>query len=341
MSLRRSVAALILASALLPSAAFAQSDADKGTARELTVEGYALLDKKDFAGAADRFKRADALFHAPTITVGLARAYVGLGKLMSAYEAYNRAAHESVPPNASAAFVNAVNDAQRELAALSPRVPGVIINLKGAPPEAKVTLDGADVPNAALGVKRPVDPGQHVVKVTAAGFFPGEATVNVVEGKVEQVNIELKVDPNYKAPVAPPPGPGTPGVGQQQPPPPPPPDNTPPPSSLQKTLGFVGIGVGGAALIMGAATGGIALSKRGALLEACPDGHCPKGSQGQNQSAIDSYNMMGTLSTVGFVAGGVLAATGVVLLVTSPKAKTTGMVTPLVGLGYLGAQGQF
>lgn len=338
MMLRRCLSALVLASALLPTAAFAQSDADKATARDLTVEGYALLDKKDFAGAADRFKRADQLFHAPTISLGLARAYVGLGKLMSAQEAYNRTAHETVPANASAAFVNAVNDAQREVAALAPRVPGVIIKLAGAPPAAKVTLDGNDVPSAALGVKRPVNPGQHVVKVVAAGYFPGEATVNVAEGKVEPVSIELKVDPNYKAPATPPPpGPLAPGIVQ-----PPPGDSAPPPSSLQKTLGFVGIGVGGAALIMGAATGGLALSKRGSLLESCKDGHCPSDQKDKYQGDINSYNTMGTVSTVGFVAGGVLAAAGIILVATAPKAKTTtGWVTPVIGLGYLGAEGKF
>jgi hypothetical protein len=340
MHLRRSLAALLLVTALSPATAFAQSDADKATARDLTVEGYALLEKKDFANAADKFKRADALFHAPTITLGLARAYAGLGKLMSAQEAYSRAAHETVPPNASAAFSNAVADAQRELAALAPRVPGVIINVKG-PTEPKVTLDGADVPNAALGVKRPVDPGSHVIKVTASGFFPGEATVSVAEAKIESVTIELKPG----GPVTQPPPPPAGGPAQQQQgagiAPPPGGDTGAPVSSTQKTLGIVGLGVGGAGLLVGAITGGLALSKHSALLANCKDGHCPKGSEMTYQSDIDSYKTMGTISTAGFIAGGALAVTGVVLMETAPKAKKTGAITPVIGLGYVGAQGGF
>ncbi|MFT3767791.1 MAG: hypothetical protein QM820_20235 [Minicystis sp.] len=198
MNVRRFLAAICLASALAPAAAFAQvSDADKATARDLTIEGYAALDKKDFTTAADRFKRADSLFHAPTISLGLARAYVGLGKLLAAQEAYSRLAHETVPANAPAAFTNAVADAQRELAALQPRVPGVIINVKG-PAEPKVTLDGGDVPNAALGVKRPVDPGKHVVKVMAPGFTAAEASFTAAEGKVETVTVELEAGPRRR-----------------------------------------------------------------------------------------------------------------------------------------------
>src|SRR6201999_2886024 len=118
-----------------------------------TLDGYDALEKKDWAAAADRFTRADALCHAPTVTLGLARAQVGLGKLVNAQEIYSRVVHEPIPANASAAFSRAVDDARRELDALGPRVPSVLINVKGVD-APKVTLDGVDVPNAALGVKR-------------------------------------------------------------------------------------------------------------------------------------------------------------------------------------------
>src|SRR5690242_12546885 len=94
-SLRSSSAALLVLTAFvtttaLPRGAFAQSDADKATARELGKEGQAALDKKDFKTAEDRFKRAEALFHAPTLALGLARAYTANGKYVAAQETYNR-----------------------------------------------------------------------------------------------------------------------------------------------------------------------------------------------------------------------------------------------------------
>jgi len=174
----RSLAALLFLAALAPAAARAEiSDADKATARELTIQGGDSLKAKDFQGAADRFGRAQNLFVAagapvpPTVRVGLARAYVALGKLVGAQELYSKVTHEVLPPNAPAPLVSAVEDAQRELAALAPRVPGVVIQVKGAD-TARVTLDGAEVPSAAFGVKRPADPGQHVVRAGAHGFTP-------------------------------------------------------------------------------------------------------------------------------------------------------------------------
>jgi hypothetical protein len=58
---------------------------------------------------------------------------------------------------------------------------------------------------------------------------------------------------------------------------------------------------------------------------------------------------MGTISTVGFIAGGVLAAGGAVLFLTAPKREAggatgaTGMwITPTVGGGAsVGASGTF
>src|SRR5262245_53994993 len=85
--MRRALVSLFAAASLaaLPAVAHAQaSDADKATARMLGQEGQDALDKKDFAAAEDRFKRADALFHAPTLLLGLARAYAGQGKFLAA-----------------------------------------------------------------------------------------------------------------------------------------------------------------------------------------------------------------------------------------------------------------
>jgi hypothetical protein len=333
MAIRRSLAALLFVAALAPSAALAQSPEDVATARNLANEGFTALDAKDFAKAADLFKRADSLYHAPTISLGLGRAYAGLGKLMSAQEAFSKAAYTPVPPNAPAGIVQAVAEAQAALAVIAPRVPGVILNIKG-PPEAKVTIDGVDVPAAALGVKRPLDPGTHLVRVIAPGYFTGEAKVTLVESKVETVNIEIKPDPNAPKVAPPPVNKG----GPAEPPPPP----APPPSTLPKTLGFVGLGVGGAGLILGAVTGGLALSKHSALITACgADGHCALSQQDALSGDVSAYKTMGTLSTAGFIAGGALAATGVILLVTAPKAQKTGSITPMIGPGFLGAAGTF
>jgi hypothetical protein len=341
MRLSRFAALLVLSTAIVPSVGLAQvSDADKATARELTLQGYDALKKGDNATAADRFARADKLFHAPTITVGLAKANLALGKLVAAYELFSRAAHESVPPDASAAFTNAVQQAQQELAALTPRVPGVIINVTG-PENAQVTVDDTPVPSAAFGVKRPVDPGKHVIRGLAPGYSPAEVTVTLAEGGAETVKLELKPGPGGP-PLAPPPvaltpaGPGASGVSTV--PPPPPPD---PGAKMRRTIGFVGIGLGGAGVLVGAIAGGLALSKHGDIAAECPNSHCPMGSEMKIQPDINTYQAMGNASTGGLIAGGVLAATGIILVVTAPRAPDQTGWAPVIGPGYAGVQGKF
>jgi PEGA domain len=188
-------AALLACASLVPSLGEAQapppSDSDIATARKLTVEGLAALEQKDFVRAEGAFTKADALYHAPTVSLGLARARAALGKLVGAQEAYSRVVHTTVPADASPAFVKAIEDARRELDALTPRVPSVIIQVKGSA-TPKVTVDGVEVPSAALGEQRPVDPGKHVVRANAPGFAASEATVTLAEGKTETVTLELK-----------------------------------------------------------------------------------------------------------------------------------------------------
>lgn len=352
MRVRRSLAVLLLATAFAPSIARADvSDGDKATARQLTIDGYEALKKNDYTGAADRFKRADSLYHAPTITLGMARAQAGLGKLVSAQELYSRVVHEPLPPNASAGVTKAVEDAKRELEALSPRVPSVVINVKGTD-APKVTLDGMDVPSAALGVKRPIDAGKHIIKATAAGFAPGEATVSLLEGKSESITIELKPGQDTSAP------PVAAAALSVTPPLSGPPEPTRPlehatltapaqdhakaKDSTQKTLGLIILGVGTAGLIVGGVTGGLALGKHGDIVKSCPEGHCPPDQKVTLQPAIDSYSSMGTISTIGFIAGSALAATGVVLMLTAPKAMSThAAISPILGPGFVGAKGSF
>jgi hypothetical protein len=343
MRLVHTLSALALAFALAPAAALAQtSDADLAVARDLAQQGQDALDRKDFAVAADRFARAGELVHAPTLEVGLARADVGLGKWIAAQELYHRILREGAQAGAPPAFVKAVAGARRELDALEPRIPSVVILAIGSA-SARVTLDGVPVPRVALGITRPVDPGVHVFRTEADGFAPVEVTLTIAEHKAETVTLELKagragapLDP-WNAHAAAPPAPA-PAVFNPPPLPPPPPPAPAQGGSIQRTLGFVGLGVGGAGLVVGVVSGIAALGKHSALAEVCPGGQCVN-----QQSAVDSYHLVADLSTAGFIAGGALAATGVVLLVTAPRRRAPegAWIAPVVGAGYAGVEGRF
>lgn len=159
---------------LAPGVALASpSDADRATARALAREGFEAQKRADYATAADCFTRAEQLVDAPTLLLGVARAKVGLGRLVEAEETYQRILRERLEPDGPAPFVKALEDARVEAAALAPRLAWVTIDVRGARAPS-VSVDGEPVANAALGVRRPYDPGSHTVHVSAEGFAPAD-----------------------------------------------------------------------------------------------------------------------------------------------------------------------
>ena len=338
----RSVLPVLIAVALsagsfsVATPAHAQNAADKATARQLGLEGEDALNKKDYKTAEDKFKRADALYHALTLTLGLARAQSANGKLVAAQESYNRVLHEGAPPGSPPAFVRAVEDARKEVDAVSAQVAQVVISVAGAD-EPTVTLDDAPFPNAALGIKRPVDPGDHVVKATAKGYKPGEAHFTVLPAAEGSASITLEADPN--AVVAQQPT----GLGTA----PPPVAGTGSKSSINKTIGYAALGVGAAGVVVGGIFGALALGAHGSLSDSCPNGNCPN----SKSDDVSSYHTKGTVSTIGFIVGGVGLAAGAILILTAPKAQADtqigkvlpkrGFISPYLGAGSAGVLGSF
>jgi hypothetical protein len=341
------LSSLALSIALFSPTAHAQTAADRATARELGNDGQSALDKKDYATAEDRFRRADALFHAPTLLLGYARAEVGLGKVVNASEAYNRIVREGAPPGAPAAFTAAVEAARAEAGAVQARIASVTIAVTG-PDNPNVTLDDQPVPVAALGVKRPVDPGAHVVKASADGWQPAETKFTVADAGAANAALTLTKLPGAVAA-----GVGTPSTSTQ------PAGVTvgssaspgadtmsASPGSTQRTIGLVGMGAGVVGLGVGAVTGILAIGKHSTLSTECTGGSSGTACSPSSQSDLDSYHSLGMISTIGFIAGGVLAAGGLVVFLTAPHASSAGpatgiRLTPFVGPGSVGAVGTF
>src|SRR5688500_12087611 len=133
--------------------------ADRATARALAREGFEALKTDDFVTAEDRFRRADALVHAPTLVVDHARALVGLGRLVEAHERYSLVLREGVTPNAAWPWKRAYADAQKEIEVIKQRLAWLTIEIVGptAPTEPEVSIDGKPIPAAAVGVRRATD----------------------------------------------------------------------------------------------------------------------------------------------------------------------------------------
>jgi hypothetical protein len=308
-------ATLPLAVLTTASPAYAQDagSQDIAQARQLGQQAQAAYDKGDFVESEKLWTAATKLYtQAPTLTLGLARTQAKLGKVVAAQESYNKIVREwGNNPSPPPAFKDAVEAAKSEVGAVSAKVASVTVSVEG-PTNPQVTIDGQAVPAAALGLKRPVDPGSHKVTATADGYKPADTTFSVAEGGSAAATLKMEKAPEGAAAVA---GGPTPGPGPS--PTEPGADTGGGKGSTNKTLALVAFGVGGAGLVVGAITGIIAAGKAGDLNDKCPAGKsaCPS----TVQSDIDSYKSVATISTIGFIVAGVGGVAGVVLLLTAPK----------------------
>jgi hypothetical protein len=338
--------AFVISAASLPGLAHAEqqpSAADRTTARRLGNEGVVALKNGDYDTAADRFERANDLVSAPSFLVLLARARAGQGRLVEAYEIYRTIIREGVQPDKPDAFKRALADAKQEVKALEPRLAWVAVNVVGVRPEqVEVTLNGSVIPSAALGAQRPADPGLLRVEAKADGYRPAEAVVELSEGQ-HLPPIELRMVELPKAP---------PIVAVKRDQPIMTEDGGEPGWISQDTLGFVALGLGGAGLVVGTVTGIIAINRRAELDDIPCIEQVGDICYADNDPAIinravaaeDDLRTFATAATVSFIAGGALAATGLILIATAtddgaPSEAVT--VRPFVGLGSIGAVGTF
>lgn len=300
------------------------SEADRATARALALEGHDALKKQDYATAADRFGRADTLVHAPTLVVDWARALQGLGRFVEAHEKYELVLREGVGDGAPKSWLRALEDAKKELDALKPRLAWVTVILK-EPSDASVKIDGVLVPPAAVGVKRAADPGFPEVTVSALGYEPFKQTVTVGPGEAKSLEVSLRKLPEVEAA----PAASSAAYRPRQ------------KSEARRVGSYIAFGLGGAGVVAGGVTGGLFLRKRSDLKSECHGEVCGSPSA----KKISTYHLYGTISPIAFGVGVLGLGTGLVLLLTEPKAEESASagfsVRPLLGFGALGAEGSF
>jgi hypothetical protein len=128
----------------------------------------------------------------------------------------------------------------------------------------------------------------------------------------------------------PPPGPNTgPDVGLG--------DTAPVEEGPWRTLGFVTLGVGGAALVAGAVSGGLLLAKKSSLDDRCVDNQC----SGLSTDDVDTYQTLRPTTTVLLAAGGGVAAAGLLMVLLAPSGTAQSGAMPLIGPAWLGVRGRF
>jgi hypothetical protein len=183
-----------------------------------------------------------------------------------------------------------------------------------------VTIDGRPFTDRLDGSPIEVDPGPHTFMFIVAGQAPVTRSLVVKEGargRLERVVL---------AP-APASAPGTFGSPAEAP-------RTGQTSERARGLGreqiagiaLAGIGVGG--VVLGATYGLLAKSAWDDAKARCNAASCPESSRGQAVSQRSTAVTDGTVSTVGFIAGGILLAGGIALAIVAPRVRERSVGEP-------------
>lgn len=289
----------------------------------------ALFQQAKKLGAAGNLEQACKKFeesfdHDPTLGTKLhsAACYEELGRTASAWAAFSEAA----------AMANAAGDSSRETLAteraakLEKELPRLIIEVPASVEGLRVEVDGQNL--ASFGTALPIDPGEHLITVTAPGHSPWETTITVAKGAgTDTLSVPALTPskPEGNADSAS----GDAGI-----------DIGPSGASTQRTVGFVVGGIGLVSLAAGGYFGLQAQSKAKDADEHCSGKFCtPEGLEGH-----DDAERAALFSTIGFGVGIAGIAAGTLLILTAkPTPEGAAWVAPYAHArgGGLAAGGHF
>jgi hypothetical protein len=317
----------VAAFAVAPSAYAQRSAQDVAQARVLFNDGMDLKEKGDLKGALEKFKAAHALGNTPLTGIELCKAHQALHQPVEAREACLSVGRIGPIPEESQRSKDARGEAAKIAEVEKPKMGSIKVKVVGAPAgmTPTVSIDGVQIPSAALDVPRPVDPGSHVILASVGNGGQTKASLDTKEG--ENREVEVPVQP----PAATESGPTPPTHGQPEP------TGPKPEKKKGNTFGTVMLGLGGAAALIGLIGGGVALSKKGDLDDLCTDKICGR----KDWSTLDSASTWGTVSTVSFVAAGLFLGIGVISTLASSSSHGAAPKKSNVGFTLRGLDGTF
>jgi hypothetical protein len=331
-----------------PARALADGGSDVA-ATALFDEGRKLMAAHKYGDACPKLAESQRLAPSGGTLINLAQCYEHTGQTASAWLAWKDAAARASAAGKDDAEKNALHHA----ALLEPGLAKLTIVIDATSNVAglEVKRDGVALGHAEFGLPIPVDPGPHVVSATAPKKKDWSAPVTVAAKEADaRVTVTLADEPAPAVaeatgsaaaalPVAP-----EAASAPKEPPSTPPDQVSSSNGAGLRTAGWVTAGVGVAGLAVGAVFGLIAKSKNDSALsnDGCSGSKCTGPNAQAGAAASSDANSAATVSTIAFIAGGVVAATGFALVIFAPSGPAV-HVTPAVGSGYGGltAFGQF
>lgn len=308
--------------------AVAQSRFDKG--RELFIAGK-------FAPALVEFRAATELYESPNTRLYIGRCERELGHVANAYVEFGRAASEAADRSRSDPRYASTRDvAKQEASSLESKLAHVTVLAPNALPEgATVTVNGAPLGAAGLGVAAPIDPGPVEVIASAPGYETQRKSARANAG--EAVEIKLQLEKDTTVATAPPTttttAPTTTAIVTVTTPPVIV-DEAPHASHGLRNAGFVVGGIGIAGMGVFAAFAALAQTRYDQLKTEC-GGPC----DATYNDKINEGAMFTTIANVALAAGGAAILTGAIMIVAGISTGKTPPVqasfAPLPGGGFI------
>jgi hypothetical protein len=308
----------LVIAALVCAAQAAHADT-RDDSRAAFRRGVTLAQQGDYRHARDAFLEAYKLFAHPSILLNLGIARWKIGEYVEAEQDLVKFLADD-----GGASQDEIASARAALAAVRTKLG--TLRVRVAPKSARATMDGqpiALVPGELAEMRATA--GDHAFEAQAEGFVPKrlKVTVEATRGKT----VDVTLDAERTAPA------GGGGPIEQ---PPPGGRVTPEPAeegmSTRHIVGWVLVGTGGGALLLGLLAG---LRAQGLANEYNSE---PPG--GQESKARSDGIFLRTAADVGFLVGIASAGVGAYLLL-APEPKKTNGVSAVVGPTFVGVRGSF
>lgn len=297
--------------ALSVSIAIARAEptaAERETARSLMDEADALRAQGELWRALERYEAADQLMGVPTTGIEVARTQLALKRLVEACATAIEVANSAAAPNESPLFAQARSEAQAMVEDLRPRIPSLTVYVEPIGLAYDLTLDGAAVPAAARGLPYKLNPGPHALLVQAPGYRPVSEHVTLEESQRMQLRVRLirnPPPPKLALPLAADPDPRAERerrvIARLQ-----------AANEAGRVRGYLALGVGGAVLATGIATGIVAVVETEQAKQRCIEKRCPSSVQPD----LDRANVIANVANVTIPLGLLGVAYGLFELLT-------------------------
>jgi hypothetical protein len=285
----------LVGGASVASPRLARAD-DTPIAESLFQQGVAAMERGDYATACTMLADSQRLDPGGGTLLNLALCHERAGKIATAWARY----HDALGIARRDAREDRLTFATEHIKALEPRLPRLSIVLSEPLDGARAKLDGIELPAAAWASPSPLDPGEHVLRIEAPGRAPWSTTIAVIEAQTRRVTVPRLGLSALSA------------TGDAATP-----SGEAPRGRTQRILGWSFTGAGGGTVIASAVLGVLAIGAESTADASCPStGTCtsPRGLD-----ASDRAGKFATAATISAVAGLVMLAGGIVLLVAAPS----------------------